>query len=286
MFTKSIGRLAATATRRRDAAGVRVHPDAGQVPSPTRHRNPARNAGAALRQIEAEAPLQAAAGYAYSPRTLVGIRERIDRCREDAEAMTRDGFELLVRAEHRIREADDLEHLLWLADITQDAPTPDRPTKLAPLLFRVMTNDGPGDSPQVLGRFATRQLAQAFIDDEPVTDYTEPLYIDGPDEPDAKPWAKTPTEEPEPVDLATLRLPDPDPVLAARMGEQMDRLEREDPDPRPEDERMPEALTAGPAAVPQLQQQRDTETIRLPWGRPAVLDDTRDDLEAVKGVGR
>lgn len=45
-----------------------------------------------------------------------------------------------------------------------------------------------------------------------------------------------------------------------------------------------DAPVPGPAAAPQLHQQRDTQTITLPWGAPAVLDDTLTDLERVDGA--
>lgn len=306
MSTNSIGRWWQSATRRRLESDVRVHPDAGQVPSPVRHRAPARGAAPALTQIRSEAPVQQLGGYAYDPRTLAGIRHRIDQCHEDAEAMDRDAFDLLNRAEHRRREAADLEHLLWLADATQELRADGPQVPLDPGPRPALAGDrcyGCNRSRDTLPCYSALEGRDVPLCPRchPSADEIDDSGADG-EEPELAPWEQELLATAEPIDpakeraqaeenarFARFRAANPDweppggwdPEDDTEAEAALDAYVAAEP---PYDEDLPEALTSGPAAVPQPQRRRDTQTITLPWGRPRVLDDTLTDLMTLDGV--
>jgi hypothetical protein len=261
---------------------VRVHPDAGQLGAPVRHRSPARGAHTVLPQIQEQTPAAAPEGSWH-----VATNHGHLKGQPDLYTVHHTG------TQQKIRFGTDREGAYAKMRELNKAAEPHTP---APVTLERLTLErgrllGHADELAAYRAELEQQRAALFDQCQQLWDeeheerrvaedyrhwiaqarYGEPQRpAQAPaDERGVHAEAQSDTEEPEAEradDLESLRLPDPD--------------------PRPEDERMPEALTAGPAAVPQLQRERDTETIRLPWGRPAVLDDTLTEIYRADGVER
>lgn len=260
MFSKSIGRLAANANRRRDAAGVRVHPDAGQVPSPAKHRAPARGAASALHQIKAEAPTMPKPlpdAFAFEAFALGWMDDDIARMRLDAAAKEQRANQLLGEATRLRTAADNWERLRRIADVFSADEPPAPTTQGAP---RAVAGD------LCFGCKRSRD--------------TLPCYsaLEGRD-----------------VALCARCHPSADDIDdAGADGEEPERIEPELPESM-----TPAAVPApvsGPAAVPQLVADRaksaysryvigdgDPDTVTL---SPVRDGETRTDIPAVNGAGR
>lgn len=228
MFTKSIGRLAANANRRRDARAVRIHPEVGQVPSPAKHRAPARDAAGAMRQIRAEAPPAPAPlpdAFHFEPFALEWMDQDIGRMRADAADKESHANQLLGEAARLRTAADNWERLRRIADVfTTDEPQPpiaEATETDESLPFEVVTQVEDEHMARV-ARFASRAEAEAYVMRPPSSLARIDLYVVGPDDPDAQPWKE-----------------------AAAAAAAVDTLESMSPAGVP-------APVSGPAAVPQM----------------------------------
>lgn len=279
MFSKSIGRLAANASRRRDAAGVRVHPDAGQVPSPTKHRAPARNAAGALHQIKAEAPTMPKPlpdAFAFESFALGWMDDDISRMRLDAAAKEQRANQLLGEAVRLRTAADTWERLRRIADVFAADEPPAPVGQEAPQAVAGDLCFGCERSRDTLPCYSALEGRDVALCPRchPSADDVDDSGADG-EEPELDPFQQAEAEQDAAEAEAERAL---DAFLAAEP---------------PHDEELPEALTSGPAAVPQLVVDGaksaysryvigdgDPDTVTL----PAVLDDTLTDLEAVDGA--
>lgn len=151
----------------------------------------------------------------------------------------------------------------------------DEPDPAVLLPFAVMLPVGDGDEPAaVVARFATRAEADSYTAEpgDALAGVRGHLYVVGPAEAAAPPEARTSCAHTG-CPRTSFVTPGHSFWCSDHVG---DILGNDEPD-------LPEALASGPAAVPQLRRERDTETVRLPWGAPVLLDDTLTGLEGLEG---
>jgi len=287
VFTKSIGDRWRSANRRRDERDVRVHSDAGQLGAPVRHRSPARGAHTVLPQIQQQTPAAAPEGSWH-----VATNHGHLKGQPDLYIVHHTGTRQLIRfGTDRDGAYAKMRELNRAAE--PHTPAPVTLERLALERGRLL---GHADELAAYRAELEQQRAALF-------DQCQQLWDEEHEErrvaEDYRHWIaqarygepQRPAEVPQaPVD--DREEPELDPFQQAEAEQDaaeaqaqhaLDAYIAAEP---PHDEELPEALTAGPAAVPQLQRERDTETIRLPWGRPAVLDDTLTEIYRADGVER
>jgi hypothetical protein len=275
VLSKSIGDRWRSANRRRDARTVRIHPEVGQVPAPAKHRAPARGAGAALKMIEAEAPVApfpVPAGFVAHERTARWLADQLDRLERGAADDEAEANHLLGRAAWARGIAAQMREMRIAAE---SAPTaqPDGPQVPLDDDAPALAGDlcfGCGRSRDTLPCYSALEGRDVPLCPRchPSADEIDDTGADG--------------EEPERVEPTTAHAGSC--CCAHCESEASKDHARAHAEDLPEGVAGEPAPVSGPAAVPQLQQRRDTETIRLPWGKPRVLDDTLIDLYALDGV--
>lgn len=123
-MTNPIRQWREAARRRQAERDVRVHPDAGTLPSRHSHRAPAHGARDALTRIDAElAPTEAAAaGPVYAPGTVRWARAEIERNAGDAADLHIRAMECLELERELLERNTDLRGFLRCADPAEFTP--------------------------------------------------------------------------------------------------------------------------------------------------------------------
>jgi len=247
VFTNTIGRWGRSATQR----------PAPQAPGPRKH---ARNGRQALDGLKHEAPVEPQREpyipAPFSPEMHDDLERWVERLLNEAADMDNEALRLMNLAQKRREKAAEAERLVWLVRTVPGEPAKPK----AP--------DAQEDPQAPVEQEAPPALAGDLCFGCKRSRDTLPCYS---------------ALERRDVPLCPRCHPSADEVDDT--GADGDEPAPRRPTPTA-DEGLPEALVSepfGPAAVPQLQR-RDTETIRMPWGKPVVLSDTLTDLMALDGV--